>query len=380
MSFFLGNMVGKTLSNVKSKIKYAKTQYKHFEFEKHIKKESINFKTPDYIKKNPFYWMELLRAKLGKAWQFLFENFKNGPKRIAFDDVKNLPSLANKVNHLATYSKQAAVMVLDSINSIVLKVTFGYLDVRKVMQGGLSPVMRNFSMTIGRNLNYQNLLIIYTKMGNSLNNYNRQAMGYLSKYRDPKAYQEFRSQYDKYLKKMSDQVKDRTQNGTKFERFIYKFTPSSLYNLKAMTNNKIHKINKYIKSPWYKQKMYNYENKFRKFWESKDKSSYFKYSYYRENVNSKNLSRFAENFSYSNARNFFAGGMKRKMRKIIFYIIGTFVFFYTLKYFIYSLFNRSSDKNLQQALNAVNELKIQNQELMKYNRDLIDKIMETKNK
>jgi hypothetical protein len=379
MSHFIGNIIAKTTHNVKSKYKYAKTQYKNFEFEKKMNQNNINFKTPEYIKTNPFYWMDLLIARLGKAWQFIF-NFKNQPKRLTSDEgrVFNLPAITKKINHMTAYSKQSAVAVIDNISSLVLKATNGYLDIKKITNGGLTPMLKNFSVTIGRNLNYHNLLIIYKKMGNNLNNYNQKAMGYLKKYQDPKAYQEFKSQYDKYLKKMGEQAKERAENGTRFERFMYKITPNSFFNFRAMSNNKLHKINKYIKSPWYKQKYYVYESKLRKFWESKDKTSYFKYSYYKENINAKSLSKFVQNMNYNNAKSFFAGGMKRQFRKVAFYIVSVFVFFYTLKYLIHSIFNRRSDKNLQEALNAVNELKQQNQELLKYNRELIDKIVESR--
>lgn len=394
MSHFIGNIIAKTAHNVKTKYKYAKIQYKNFEFEKKMNLNNFNAnstsKTPDYIKKNPFYWMDLILARLGKAWQYIL-NYKNQPKKLTFEDEKykvfNLPVISKKINHMTAYSKQSVLALIDNISSLVLKATNGFLDIRKISNGGLAnitPMLKNlsvkFSSSIGKNLNYHNLMIIYKKMGNNLNSYNQKAMGYMKKYQDPKAYQEFKSQYNKYLKTMSEQAKERAENGTRFERFMYKITPKSFFNLKALTenSNKLHKINKYIKSPWYKQKFYVYESKFRKFWQSNEKASYFKYSYYKETINTKSLSRFVQNMNYTNAKSFFTGGMKRQFRKIAFYIVSAFVFFYTLKYLIYSLFNRRGDKNLQEALKAVNDLKQQNQELLKYNRELIDKIVDSK--
>ena len=376
--------MAKSVNKVKSKYKYAKSQYQNFEQElKNSKLQSPKFKTPDYMKTNPFYWGNLIKTKLLESLRFFFENFKNKPKLITQEESKNIPiHIKNSVNKLTRYSKNAALSIIDTTNKLILKITFGYLDIRKLSSHALTPVFKNFYLTTSKLFNYQSLMILYKKMGNAMNKFNQETMKNLSKYRDPKIYGQFKKNYDGYFRQMSDKIKNKNNQTNNNSNFLngklknfYDRVTSLGYN-RSTIDKKVNKINDYINSPWYKQKLLKYQMKFRNIWKEKNQpGGIMNYSFYREKVSSNNLTRVWEKISYSNAQNFMRGGLKRQFRKFLFYIFSFFAIYYSIKYFLHRLFNRKSDKNLEEALNAVRDLKLQNEELMKYNRDLIDKII-----
>jgi hypothetical protein len=391
MSSFLANKIVKTINNAKSKYTVAKSQYKMYEEElktkKYMNKEN---KTPDYIKSNPFYLGNLIKSKFYEAFRFLFESFKNKPKLITQEGTKNIPIHIKKtVNQLTNYTKKTALSIIDTSNKLILKLTNGYLDLRKISNSSLSPMAKNFYMTISQNLNSRNLIIIFTKMGNSIKWYKKETIKNLNKYRDNDIYNDYLKKNNKFfnwfntkLDAKKNQNKSQYETSNFFTRKIKNyFDHLGSYGGRANFDSKINKINNYIKSPWYKQKFHLYTIKAKNIWKNRSQAGgVMNYSYYKEKLSTQNLTKVIKNFNYSNARNFVGGGIKRQFRKIIFYFISIVTVYYSIKYFLHRLFNHRSDKNLEEALNAVKELKVQNQELMKYNRDLIEKIMEGKNK
>lgn len=380
MSFFIGNIVAKTINNVKSKVKNVKIQYKNFEQQLNMNKNNPHFMPPPrFIRANPYYWANKLKENFEKAIKALVD-FKNKPKQISFEQSNNVP-IIQQVHKVTNYTKQAALAIIEQINSLVLHITGGKLDVRKVLNGGLVPILNNFSLIVKNNINYHNLMIIYKKMGNQINKFNKETSNFMSRYRDPKAFEEYKRQYDNYLSKMNEQVRKGNSFNSKFNHFMKRFTPGAFFNFKTMTNTQMHKMDKFIKSPWYRQKIYTYEHNLRNFYNKFKSGEYFKYSFYQAKVNKKTISTFVRNINYQNTKNFFTGGIKRQFRKILFYMASFFVFYYSVKYALHRLFSRNNDKHLEDALKVVNDLKQQNEELMKYNRELVDKlILDRKNK
>jgi hypothetical protein len=390
MSFYLGNRIIKTLNNVKSKYKVAKTQYKIYEEEmKFNKSTSKESKPPDYIKNNPFYLGNLIKSKFYEAFRFLFESFKNKPKMITHEGTKNIPIHIKKtVNHLTNYSKKTALSIIDSSNKLVIKLTNGFLDFRKFSSSSLSPMSKKIYLTISENFNSRNLIILFTKMGNSMKKYNKEAMKNLNKYRDPDIYNEYVKKNNNLFKWFNEQLnskknKNQTIDDSSFFTKKFKSFSEKLNSMvgRPSLDSKINRINNYIKSPWYKQKIHLYTSKAKNIWKNRNQTGgVMNYSYYKEKVSTQNLTKVFKNFNYSNARNFVGGGIKRQFRKIIFYFFSIITVYYSIKYILHRLFNHRSDKNLEDALNAVKELKLQNQELMKYNREILEKIIESKNK
>ena len=77
MSFFIGNMVIKTVNNLKSKARYVKTQYKIYENEKAMNINNTNYTHPRYIKANPYYLADKLKSNFEKFLKYFYDNFKN---------------------------------------------------------------------------------------------------------------------------------------------------------------------------------------------------------------------------------------------------------------------------------------------------------------
>ncbi len=209
-------------------------------------------------------------------------------------------------------------------------------------------------------------------MGNYMNKANKTSMNFLNKYKDHKAHDEFKNYYDNYVKKMEQSAKQSGKNSI-LGRTFKKYMPSSIMNIKTlMGDNNFSKINKYIKAPTYKQKYYNYELKFKRIFKNRrEYYKYFRYSYYQESFTKQNV---LYKFNPSNAKQFIINNIKRNTRKFFLYVLSIFMFIYTIKYIFYRMTSGRQDKNLKEALEAIKELKSQNEELMKYNRDLMKMI------
>lgn len=390
MSYSFRNAITNSFKNVKYKYKHAKQQFENYELElKYKKSNNMNYGTPDYIKNNPFYIGNLIKTKFYETFKFLFECFKNKPKLLTQEDKFNIPVHIRKtINQVTCYTKNSALSIIDKANKLIVKLTAGQVDLFKIKNAPLIPIFKNVCSVITKNFRYENFIIFYKKMGNKINKFNQESMKNLGRFRNQKLYDEFQKKNENLLKIFNDKLKDKFQNkpdgsknffSNKFNKIYNNFISNTIG--RSILSHNVKKINEFIESPWYKQKMSIYKTKFTNFFKEGQKAGgVMDYSYYKEKVNSKNWTKIVKKFNYTNARDFLRGGIKKKIRKIMMYIFSFFFIYYSIKYILHRVFYRRSDKNLEEALKAVKDLKMQNEELMKYNKDLIEKLVESKKK
>jgi hypothetical protein len=315
---------------------------------------------------------DFLMGQFRKAFHFLFS--KDNTKRISHEDNtnnKNPLSVTKQIKTLTEYSKQTAIIILDKINSIVIKITFGYLDVKKVFSNNLIPLIKNFPQIIYK-INLQNLIILYKIMGQKMSKTKNDLNNLIKK--DPR-FNDYKNSYENFFKNMEEQT---TNKNSFYNRFMNKFKPH-LPLLNSKLSNSLPKMNRFIKSPEMMKKAYSYKIRIMDFW--KNKKLYYEYftiDYWKGK--NRSVSTYVRKFTFTDMKDFVFGGTKRKMKRILFYIISIIVFYYLAKYSIFRLSNRSKDRKLEETLKVVQDVKRQNEELMEYNRKLIDTIINSKKK
>jgi hypothetical protein len=135
--------------------------------------------------------------------------------------------------------------------------------------------------------------------------------------------------------------------------------------------NNIEKMNKYINSPEYKKKIkYNSSKIFNKLF-GKDLKN--KFSNFVSNTKEKGLSKHFNTYKYFPKFNI-VYRIKKRILKIFLTILAIMTTYYLLKYFIKSIFKSSSDKQLKEAIDSVNHLKQQNEELKRMQQEALDKL------
>jgi hypothetical protein len=297
---------------------------------------------PEYIKKNPFYWGFYLKAIISEQFKYLF---KKGPKLLTQDmsSANYLVKITKqKMNKLTIITKNQGIKLYDSVKHLVAVNNFsGLVHSIKPL-----PIINKIN----------NRMKLFTrKMGGKMSLWNKNFGNYMLKYRDPKINDEYRKQYESNLKRLEEKWKNFNFGGNFFKRGKYKLNTLFGVNLKKMEN--------YINSPNYKQKLYNYEIYLRRFLK-------------KMNITNFNFKNFKMP-NLLNPRTFYAD-LKGSLYKLIIYFSLIVAGFYFIKYSISRIFGTKQDRRMEETLQAVKDLKSQNEKLLKFNQELIYRLEQDK--
>jgi len=387
MAFNLGNKIMKSAKQLQNKIHQMKIDYKVFAETKTREQINISNKTiPDSMKYNPYFWKDELKRKFMEGVEKLSKRKFQTIRMINKEDTNNplTKKINEKANTLAKYVKNSAFSIIESIKDLIVKISNNYLDIRNFNSTKLARTIKNLPLSVVNLINIKALIAAYHKAGIYLTRINRETMKHMTKYRDEKVYSEFRKNYDSFFKKIENKAKRHSGKSkffdpSNFNKFANKLNFSKF---RFLFDKNYEKFNKFVKFPIYKQKFYNLNIKMREIWQNRQ--DYWRYynskaSNYKEMITREKFSSYykkAKSTPLSDIKHYFTLGIKRKFRKIILYFFSILLVYYCLKYFVYRITEGREDKNLKDALKVINDIKKQNEELMKYNQQLIQTILD----
>lgn len=197
-----------------------------------------------------------------------------------------------------------------------------------------------------RNLGKSNILLFYNNFGKFKNLFNKQNS----------------SSPDN---KLGDYLGPQNKNPPNFDSFT-----SKLKNMFGSSDLNLDKMNKFIKSSPYQKLFYKGSMYLKRY----TPSGYNFLNKIFNSNNSKSLSKYIPNsFNPKLFKFSLISRMKKKVRRVIYGIIAIIMFYYLLKYTVHRLTRSSDEKQMRTTLEMVNELKIQNQELIKQQKELLNK-------
>lgn len=373
MSFYFSR-VYRRIQKQKEKVNYMKKEFNEY-MQKEIKKGNKyeDFNPPPDIKANPFYWGFVIKNHFKESFQNINSKFKNSPKLLNYENKINqsLSKPKEGIGKITEYTKKYAVTIIEKIHQLVTKVTGGYLDVRKITDKYI-PQLYHSSVS--------GLVIIGTKVNYLVKAIYSKSLAFINKHKDKEMNQKFKAHYENMYKNLERRAGDpnRKSYTTRFSAFL--IPPS----VKLLFGNGLRKMNTFIRSPTYVKKMLSYKLKIKSVWDKRSNFKEYKYSYYFTSFYNKakgtHVSTYVEKFKYKNVKDYFFGGTKRKIRNLLLYIASIIGGYYIIKSMFRRVKDRSGDKKLKEALTAVKELKHQNENLMKYNIDLMNRLREDNRK
>jgi hypothetical protein len=149
------------------------------------------------------------------------------------------------------------------------------------------------------------------------------------------------------------------------KKILRKFIPARFSKFNLMSDNKLKKVDSYVKSPQYLQRyklfLIKTQNIFEKFYKNSSK----------ENTTEK----FSSFMKLQNPLSVAKDLTKKKFRKFLFYFVLIMLCYSLLKYIRYKFSFRAENRDLSEVLKLVNDLRKQNEELSKQNKELVDKIL-----
>ena len=183
------------------------------------------------------------------------------------------------------------------------------------------------------------------------------------------------SEFMKYNRDLSTKIEKyyKVNNG-----FFSKLIPRTISSIKfLMQSHQIGKINRFLKLPRTVQKVYyvrNYFDEFvSKFKRIEKGTGIQKFSFDQFKNQTKKIYHKKSLLNPRNVVKLFRQGTKKLFLKIFLYCCLAFAVLNSIKYFINRIFNRNADKQLKEALDLVKDLKKQNEDLMKYNMQFMER-------
>jgi hypothetical protein len=193
----------------------------------------------------------------------------------------------------------------------------------------------------------------------------------MEKYKD----KNINSEFIKYNRDLSSRIEKhyKTKNG-----FFSRFVPTFISSIKfLLQSNQISKINRFLKLPRTMQKVYyvrNYFDEFAsKFKRIEKETTLKKFSFEEFKSRSEKLYKKRNLFRPTNIFKLMRYGTKKFFLKIFGYVALVFFGLNLIKYTFSRIFSRKQDNQLKEALDLVKDLKKQNEELMKYNMQFMEK-------
>ena len=386
MAFNLGNKIVKSAKHLQNKIHKMKIEYKVFTESKNREYELNSTKDiPEKMKYNPYFWKDQFKRKFLEGIEKLSNKKINNIKMLNKDETFN--PLTRRINEqaqsLASYVKNSAVSIIESLKDLIVKISNNYLDVKNFNSKKLVKTIKNIPVCIFNLVNVKALIATYHKIGIYLSRLNRESARYMTKYRDPQIYNEYKRNYDSFFKKIEEKTKNK-KNFFKTENFQNFAKKVNFSKYRLIFDKNYEKVNKFVKFPTYKQKFYNLNFKLQNIWQNRrDYWNYYnsKASNFKGMIKRERISYYydkARNTPISELKNYFSEAINKRLRKIIFYFLSILCMYYGLKYFMYRITDGKQDKNLKEALNVINDIKKQNEELIRYNEKLVQTILDNR--
>lgn len=370
MSLYFNKFV-KSLKNTKIKVTNLKSDFNMFiNNEKQMGNDPKKIRSPpSFIKSNPYYWTFKIKTKM----QDNLEKFVNAITPGRFRQIENnqtgssLERKKQSAKNTIEVIKNTTILIVEKINFIVKKISFNKVDLFKISNALMKS--ETYGIIINRTINgaiklsatiNKNTLIMKRKIYN-----------YMERYKD----KNMNSEFMKYNRDLSTKIEKyyKNKNGF-FSRLIPTFIGSIKF---MMQSHQINKVNRFLKLPRTAQKVYYVRNYFEEFvskFRRIEKSTAVKNFSFDEFKNrSKKLYEKRSLFRPSSIIKIMRTGTKKFFLKIFLYFCLAMLTFNAIKYLLSSIFSRNKDKQLKEALELVKDLKKQNENLMKYNLEFMEK-------
>lgn len=349
MSFNLKNLKY-VVNNAKRKINLKKRDFNTFIQEQREQGKPIStIDIPDSIKSNPYFWIFLVRSKFSEKFKFIFFRTQ---KLLSEEKLKeNInPMIKISPTKMVNFTKNASLVLINVCKEMI----------NMIIQKGFVPL-----------INKNNYLYLIKIMGQGLNTMNKKFSFFMNRYKDPNMYKEMQNKLKNYEKKIHEHNKKYTENKTGSFSNPFRFL-----QYKDLGKLNMEKLNNFINAPVYRQKLYKYETKLKNIWKNRNSfnSSYFTNIFDKIKQTDLSKIRNVSKDSVNNLKEGVKGGIKKKIRKILFYIAGVLSAYYLLKYGLYRLTARSSMHDQEETLNLIKDIKKQNEEIIKVNKDLLQKL------
>jgi len=175
--------------------------------------------------------------------------------------------------------------------------------------------------------------------------------------------------FENIKKTVESHNQSHTNSQSNAQSFFKKYLPTSISNLNLMSNNKLKKVDSYIKSPTY----------FKRYKLLKLKATNI-FDKINSHTKSEKSSSIGAKILLNNPVTFAKDMTRKKIKKFLLYF-GLFVILYSfLKFIKYKIMygKRAEDNNFGEMLKLVNDLRKQNEDLIKQNKELVDRLLKAK--
>jgi len=370
MSSYLNKFV-KTLKNTKIKVTNLKSDFNTFiNHEKQMGHDPKKIRSPpSFIKSNPYYWT----FKVKTTMQSSLEKFVNAIAPGKFRQLENnqtessLEAKKGTAKNTLDIIKNTTVIIIEKINFIVKKISFNKIDLFKISKALMK--LETYGIIINRTIN--GAIMLSTAINKNMLILSKKIYNYMERYKDKNKNSEFM----KYNRDLSTKIEKyyKNKNG-----FFSRFIPTFITSVKFLAqSHQINKVNRFLKLPRTLQKVYYVRSYFDEFvskFKRIEKSTAVKsFSFQEFKSRSKKLYGKRTLLRPSSVVKIMRTGTKKFFLKIFLYFCIAMLIVNTIKYLLNRLFNRNKDKQLKEALDLVKDLKMQNEELMKYNLQFMEK-------
>ena len=370
MSLYFNKFV-KSLKNTKLKVTNLKSDFNtYLNHEKQMGNDPKKIRShPSFIKSNPYYWT----FKMKTTMQESFEKFVSAIAPGKFRQIENnqtgssLEQKKDTAKNTLDVIKNTSLFIIEKINLVVKKITFNKVDIFKISKALMKS--ETYGIILNRTLN--GAIQLSAAINKNMIIISRKVYNYMERYKDKNKNSEFM----KYNKDLSTKIEKyyKKKNG-----FLSRLIPNLITSVKfMMQSHQINKVNRFLKLPRTVQKVYYVRNYFDEFvskFKRIEKGTAVKaFSFEEFKSRSKKLYEKRNLFRPSTVVKIMRTSTKKLFLKIFLYFCLAMFLLNAIKYLMNSLFNRNKDKQLKEALALVKDLKKQNDELMKYNLQFMER-------